>query len=116
MIAVLRGGVLVCVIAGISGCAAVLKPPCDEKTVSDLTTLGETGAAALERCDDFMAYQAAKHSNAQPQYDMESESNIRAACKCLKQAMAEGADPAQKDDCKARIAASLTYEKEKCKK
>jgi hypothetical protein len=77
---------LLCVIAVISGCSGVQRPPCDEKTVSDLATLKESGAAALEGCDDFMAYQAAKHTNAEPNYDMKSESNIKAACQCLKQA------------------------------
>jgi len=116
MIAVLRCGVLVCLVAGISGCAGFQKPPCDEKTVSDLATLRDTGAAALEGCDDFMAYQAAKHTNNQPQYDIRSEHSMKAACKCLKQTLAEGADPTQKEDCRAKIDASLTYENEKCKK
>jgi hypothetical protein len=116
MISAIRCGVLLSLIAGVSGCAGVKKPPCDDRTVSDLTTLAATNAAALEGCHDFMAYQAVKHTNDEPKYDMKSENNIKAACQCLKQALAEGAAPTLKEECKVKIDASLTYENEKCRR
>lgn len=114
MVSAMRCGLLLSLTAVASGCAGV-RPPCDDKTVADLTTLSATTAAALEGCDDFMAYQSAKHMNGQAKYDIRSESNMMRACKCLHEALADDATPDVKADCKARIDASLTYEKEKCK-
>lgn len=114
MFSAMRCGVLLGLIAVISGCAGI-RPPCDDKTVADLTKLSATTAAALEGCDDFMAYQSAKRTNGQPGYDIRSESNMRRACKCLHAALEDDATPEVKADCKATIDASLTYEKEKCK-
>jgi hypothetical protein len=62
-----------------------------------------------------MAYQSAKHTTNEPKYDMKSEQNMKAACKCLKDALADGAAPTLKEDCKATIDAYLTYENEKCR-
>ena len=116
MIGVTRCGVLLSLVAAVSGCAWVRKASCDDKTVSDLTTLRQTNAAALESCDDFMAYQADKRRSDKSKYDMKSEYHMKAACHCLQKALAEAADPTLKQDCTAKIDASLTYEKEKCKK
>ena len=116
MIAVLRCGVVLSLLAAVSGCAWVRKAPCDDKTVSDLTSLRGTNAAALESCDDFMAYQADKRTSDKSKYDMKSEYHMKAACHCLQRALAEAADPTLKQDCTAKIDASLTYENEKCRR
>jgi len=114
MVGVIRWGVLLSLVAAVSGCAWVRKTPCDDKTVSDLTSLRGTTAAALESCDAFMAYQADKRTSDKSKYDMKSEYHMKAACHCLQRAMAEEADPTLKEDCKARIDAYLTYENKKC--
>jgi|GEM_PF-4035124 len=116
MIGVTRCGVLLSLVAAVSGCAWVRQASCDDKTVSDLTTLRQTNAAALESCDDFMAYQADKRRSDKSKYDMKSEYHMKAACNCLHKALAEAADPTLKQDCTAKIDASLTYENEKCKR
>lgn len=116
MIAAIRCGVLLSLIAAVSGCAWVQKTPCDSKTVSDLTSLRGTNGAALESCDDFMAYQADKRRSDKSKYDMKSEYHMKAACHCLQKALAEGSEPTLKEDCKAKIEAYLTYENEKCKR
>ena len=116
MIGVTRCGVLLSLVAAVSGCAWVRKASCDDKTVSDLTTLQGTNAAALERCNDFMAYQADKRTSDKSKYDMKSEYHMKAACRCLEKALAEAADPTLKQDCTAKIDASLTYENEKCRR
>ena len=115
MVAVIRWGVLLSLVAAVSGCAWVRKPPCDDKTVSDLTSLRGTNAAALGSCYDFMAYQADKRTSDRSKYDMKSEYHMKAACNCLQKALTEGAAPTLKEDCKATIDAYLTYENEKCK-
>jgi len=63
-----------------------------------------------------MAYQADKRRSDKSKYDMRSEYHMKAACNCLHKALAEAADPTLKQDCTAKIDASLTYENEKCKR
>ena len=103
MNAVIRCGALLSLVAAVSGCAWVRKASCDDKTVSDFTTLQETTAAALESCDDFMAYQADKRTSDKLKYDMKSEYHMKAACHCLQEALAEGAAATLKEDCSAKI-------------
>ena len=114
-VAVIKWGALLSLVAAVSGCAWVRKAPCDPKTVSDLTSLGATNAAALESCDDFMAYQADKRRSDKSKYDMKSEYHMKAVCNCLQRALSEGATPTLKEDCKATIDTYLTYENEKCR-